>query len=141
MAALAGAWTLWPADAQEGAGILPYRDAEVVAAGAGIYQEYCASCHGANLEGEPDWQTRGADGLMPAPPHDETGHTWHHPDTALIALTAEGPAALIGRGYESAMPGFADDLSEAEIIAALAYIKSTWPEEVIEIHDEINARP
>ena len=37
------------------------------------------------------------------------------------------------------MPGFAV-LSDAEIQAALAYIKSTWPAEVIEMHNDINVR-
>jgi mono/diheme cytochrome c family protein len=69
-----------------------------------------------------------------------TGHTWHHPDQILVAITALGTAALVGGDYESDMNGFSDRLSEAEIIAVLSYIKSTWPEEVIEIHNEINAR-
>jgi mono/diheme cytochrome c family protein len=120
-------------------GLLPYRDADVVAQGAELYQSYCASCHGAELEGEPNWRVRGEDGLLPAPPHDETGHTWHHPDAQLIALTQYGVAALVGNGYQSAMIGFGDVLTEAEIIATLADIKSTWPDEVIEIHNQINA--
>ena len=41
------------------------------------YQEYCASCHGVNLEGQANWRSRNQDGTLPAPPHDETGHTWH----------------------------------------------------------------
>jgi mono/diheme cytochrome c family protein len=104
-----------------------------------LYQGFCASCHGAELEGEPNWRVRGEDGLLPAPPHDETGHTWHHPDAQLIAMTQHGVAALVGNGYQSAMIGFGDVMSEAEIMATLAYIKSTWPDEVIEIHNQINA--
>ena len=44
-------------------------------AGAQLYAENCASCHGANLEGQADWRSPGPDGRLPAPPHDETGHT------------------------------------------------------------------
>ncbi|MBL4645745.1 MAG: c-type cytochrome, partial [Rhizobiales bacterium] len=50
----------------------------MVKKGAVIYAEYCASCHGADLEGQPNWQSPDADGKMPAPPHDQRGHTWHH---------------------------------------------------------------
>ena len=65
---------------------------------------------------------------MPAPPHDESGHTWHHSDEVLFRIVKEGTAAIVGGGYESDMPGFADVLSDEEIRAVLDYIKSTWPE-------------
>ncbi|MCA0871421.1 cytochrome c [Seohaeicola saemankumensis] len=96
--------------------------------GAAVYIEACASCHGAKLEGQPDWRSPGPNGRLPAPPHDETGHTWHHPDDVLFSIVKEGTAAVVGGGYESDMPGFGSDLSDAEIHAVLAYIKSTWPE-------------
>jgi len=54
-----------------------------IAAGRVLYAENCAVCHGAKLEGQPDWRTPGEDGLLPAPPHDASGHTWHH-DTAML---------------------------------------------------------
>ena len=44
-------------------------------AGQRLYGDHCASCHGLNLEGEANWRVRNDDGTMPAPPHDETGHT------------------------------------------------------------------
>jgi len=132
---------LWPLGATEAPGqILRWQDAEVVALGEQIYDLHCAACHGAELEGQPDWQVRLETGRLPAPPHDATGHTWHHPDALLIDITTRGTAAIVGRGYESDMMGFGDVLSEAEIIAVLSYIKSTWPAEVIAIHDDINAR-
>ncbi|MFN3144497.1 MAG: c-type cytochrome [Paracoccaceae bacterium] len=123
----------------QAAGILPWTDAGAVAEGEVLYQDFCASCHGADLEGEPDWRTPKPSGRMPAPPHDETGHTWHHPDRQLFELTKQGVAAVVGRGYESDMMGFGDVLSDDEILAVLAYIKSTWPARVIETHDRINA--
>jgi len=142
--ALAGAGlglTLWPVGATEAPGqILRWQDAAVVAEGAAIYAAHCAACHGADLEGQPDWQVRGQDGRLPAPPHDASGHTWHHPDAQLIDITTRGTAAIVGGGYESDMIGFGDILTTQEIIAALSYIKSTWPPEVIEVHDQINAR-
>ena len=102
--------------------------AEVIEQGRQIYADQCASCHGAQLEGQPDWKTPLPSGRLPAPPHDAGGHTWHHPDDILFRIVREGTAAIVGGGYESDMPGFADVLSDAEIRAVLAYIKSTWPE-------------
>ena len=102
--------------------------AEVIEQGRQIYADQCASCHGAQLEGQPDWKTPLPSGRLPAPPHDADGHTWHHPDDILFRIVKEGTAAIVGGGYESDMPGFADLLSDAEIRAVLAYIKSTWPE-------------
>ena len=118
---------------------LPYEDAGAVARGEVIYRTHCAACHGARLEGEPDWRRADADGYLPAPPHDESGHTWHHPDEVLFAITKYGTEAVVGNGYRSRMIGFGDVLSDDEILAALAYIKSTWPPRVIATHDEINA--
>lgn len=116
------------------------RNPDVVALGRSIYSEHCASCHGANLEGQPHWQQRSENGRLPAPPHDETGHTWHHPDQVLFELTKYGPAALVGADYESDMPGFKNTLSSQEIIAVLSYIKSRWPPKLQERHDLRNAR-
>ncbi len=96
--------------------------------GAALYAGHCASCHGAQLEGQPDWRERGPDGRLPAPPHDASGHTWHHPDALLERIVRDGTAAVVGGGYQSDMPGFGDVLSDAEIRAVLDYIKSTWPE-------------
>lgn len=100
--------------------------------GAALYAETCAACHGADLEGQPDWQSPGPDGVLPAPPHDESGHTWHH-DTGLLFDYTKfgGQAALDARGvtgFRSGMPGFGEMLSDDEILDVLAFIRSTWPE-------------
>jgi mono/diheme cytochrome c family protein len=135
----AGAW-LWPDRAGGAAGFLPHTDARATALGARLYADHCAACHGAALEGAADWQVRGPDGRLPAPPHDASGHTWHHPDEQLFYMTKHGVAALVGGGYESDMPGFEGVLTDDEIVAVLAFIKSTWPDEVRRWHDELNRR-
>ncbi len=114
--------------------------AERVELGRNIYTKHCASCHGAKLEGQPNWRTRNADGRLPAPPHDASGHTWHHDDEHLFRITKEGPAGIVGKGYVSDMPGFADTLSDAEIEAVITFIKSTWPERIRKRHDRLNRR-
>lgn len=113
-----------------------------IAQGEQLYGDYCAACHGANLEGQPDWRSAGPDGLLPAPPHDETGHTWHHTDSVLFDYTKlGGKAALAAQGveFESGMPGFGGQLSDAEIWTILAYIKSTWPERERSAQEERSA--
>lgn len=113
-------------------------DADVVATGRAIYEAQCASCHGAELEGQPDWRSPGADGRLPAPPHDESGHTWHHPDRMLFELSKYGTAAVVGPDYDSAMPAFEDVLTDEEIVAVLSFIKSRWPDRIRARHDALN---
>jgi mono/diheme cytochrome c family protein len=105
----------------------PGSDAEVVKRGAQLYAQHCAACHGAKLEGQPNWRSRLANGRLPAPPHDESGHTWHHPDELLFAITKHGLVPPYApKDYESDMPAFGGKLSDAEIRAVLAYIESHW---------------
>ena len=99
-----------------------------IAKGHALYAVQCARCHGKNLEGQPNWQTPLPNGRLPAPPHDETGHTWHHTDKALAGITKLGLKPFAGDNYESDMPAFGAILSDEEIEAILTYIKSTWPE-------------
>jgi mono/diheme cytochrome c family protein len=105
-------------------------DPAQVSLGRELYKEHCASCHGAQLEGQPNWRVRDDGGYLPAPPHDETGHTWHHPDPVLLDITKNGTAAAAPPGYRTTMMGFAEQLSDREIWAVLAFIKSRWPAEI-----------
>lgn len=108
----------------------PAQPVDLVAAEQ-LYQDNCAACHGAELKGQPDWRSPGPDGILPAPPHDASGHTWHHSDAMLFDYTRLGGREAMAReglDFNSGMPGFEDVLSDAEIRAILAYIKSTWPE-------------
>ncbi len=105
-------------------------DAEQVARGQLVYAEQCAACHGDKLQGQPDWKTRLPSGGLPAPPHDSSGHTWHHPDQQLFDLTKHGGGKFAPPGFKSNMPAFEDALGNAEIWAVLAYIKRSWPPEI-----------
>lgn len=120
-------------------GVFRLDDAAMLQRGEQIYRARCASCHGANLEGQANWRERGADGRLPAPPHDESGHTWHHPDEVLIRLTKEGVAKAAGlTDYASNMPAFGDALSDADTVAVLSWIKSRWPSAIQAHHNAIN---
>lgn len=115
-------------------------EAEVIASGRALYAENCGACHGANLEGAPDWRTPKPDGRLRAPPHDAGGHTWHHADEVLFRITKHGSAAVIGGGYESDMIGFGEVLTDREIRDVLAFIRSTWPERERAYQAEITRR-
>lgn len=115
---------------------------EPVQVGVGkiVYERACASCHGANLEGQPDWRTRLPSGQFPAPPHDDSGHTWHHPDAMLFDITKRGGQSVASGQFKSAMPAFGDTLTDAEMWAVLAYIKSRWSAPVRERQAGVNSR-
>jgi mono/diheme cytochrome c family protein len=101
-------------------------NAEQVALGQQVYTSFCVGCHGVNLEGQPDWQKRLPMGNFPAPPHDDSGHTWHHADQWLFDIIKYGGKRHAPPRYRSAMPAYQDMLSDAEIWAVLAFIKSRW---------------
>ena len=108
---------------------LPTPNSALIQEGKQIYQINCAACHGANSEGAPNWATPEADGLFPAPPHDDTGHTWHHSDRVLDETIANGMGDPLKSGSPLRMPAFGDKLSDEEIRASIEYFKSLWSEE------------
>jgi mono/diheme cytochrome c family protein len=109
---------------------LPTLSSDEIALGREVYADNCADCHGENLEGETNWQQQNEDSSFRSPPHDASGHTWHHGDRVLIESIVLGGARLPDNiGGFSNMPAFDDTLTEGEISAVLTYIKSTWPED------------
>lgn len=111
----------------------------IVERGREVYESHCASCHGKQLEGQDNWRQRFDNGMLPAPPHDKTGHTWHHADDLLFEITKYGVAKVIGDpDYLNMMPVFESALEDKDIIAVLSFIKSTWPAEVRERQERIN---
>lgn len=115
-------------------------DVAQVERGKRIYAEACASCHGSSLEGQPNWQRRMPNGRLPAPPHDASGHTWHHADEWLFRVTKYG-AATYPSGYQTDMPAFEHRLKDEEIAASLAFIKSAWPTDIRIKQARMNADP
>ena len=139
VAALAtGAWFVFGPSGVSGAAKADAGNPALVARGSEVYSSFCAACHGARLEGQPNWRRRLPNGRLPAPPHDESGHTWHHPDKVLFEIVMDGAAKHAPEGYQSDMPGFRGVLSESDIAAVLAFIKSRWPTAVRNRHERLN---
>jgi mono/diheme cytochrome c family protein len=102
-------------------------NASMVIQGKRVYLDHCASCHGRSLQGQPLWQLDDQFAGRRAPPHDETGHTWRHADEDLFQKTKFGRFAGEADKRVAAMPAFAAKLTDEQIVAALAFIKSHWP--------------
>jgi len=139
LAALLAASFFYRSNGGNAAAYISPSDQARVERGKAVYHQHCAACHGENLEGQPEWRTRLPDGRLPAPPHDKTGHTWHHPDAVLIDIVKHGlvPGKTAPEGYKSDMPGYAKSLSDEDIAAVLAYIKHSWPADVLELQKSV----
>lgn len=88
--------------------------------GQAVYAANCQSCHGGATGGQ----------IRDNPPrHNANGHTWHHPDCQLIEIIKHGPAAWGGTVTPASMPAFSDVLTDEEMNATLAYIKTWWSDE------------
>ena len=125
-----------------GSALADASDPGTLAAGRKLYDTHCAACHGKELEGEPNWRERKPSGRLPAPPHDDSGHTWHHPDAFLFAVTKHGlvPGKYAPPGYASDMPAYGETLTDGEIWAVLAYIASRWSPQQ-RLHQAATNRP
>jgi mono/diheme cytochrome c family protein len=110
-----------------------------VARGKMVYAQLCASCHGTTLEGQPNWRERLPNGRLPAPPHDATGHTWHHSDNELFGMVKHGIPKIVP-GYETDMPKYDGVISDSDIWAVLSFIESTWPPMIRERQQRLNQR-
>lgn len=132
----------WLGSTSQPAGYIDPSDARLVIVGKPLYEQHCASCHGAKMEGQPNWRIRMANGRLPAPPHDDSGHTWHHSDQVLLNITLNGlvPGVTAPPGYQSDMPVYKGILSEQQTRAVLAYIKTFWSEQSLKTQMEITRR-
>ena len=139
--ALTGGGLAWYYVGNEARAGIDVSNERQLARGETLYAQECASCHGKNLEGQTrNWRQRLPDGSIPAPPHDASGHTWHHPDTMLFEITKYGRLRTAPASTRSTMPMFETKLSDADIWAVLSYIKSRWPTRIQQRHDKLNKR-
>ena len=103
---------------------------DYVVKGETVYINNCINCHGVNLQGQEGWENElDADGHRLAPPLNGTGHTWHHPPELLSQIIKYGLNSL-DPGYEGKMIGN-KNLSDKDIEYILEYIKSYWPDEIL----------
>ncbi len=139
VAILSAAAILYSMTRPSGPTFIDPADQTLVMQGRAIYTNNCAACHGESLQGQPNWRERMPNGRLPAPPHDKTGHTWHHPDVMLVDMVKNGlvPGKTAPPGYVSDMPAYGGVLSDEEIVSVIAYIKSTWPPKVLEAQKEV----
>lgn len=97
--------------------------------GQGTFASVCAACHGVGGEGQPDWHIRKPDGMLPAPPLNGEGHTWHHGDGLLYRIVSQGGQLWENPDlpeFKSGMPAFGEQLSHKEIVDVIEYVKGLW---------------
>ncbi len=99
--------------------------AQIPARGEQLYAANCQVCHG---------DREGTGGTGGAPSHNETGHTWHHPDAQLKDWILNGKLGF------SQMPAFKDVMSEGQVEAALTYIKTWWTPDQRESQSDVSRR-
>jgi mono/diheme cytochrome c family protein len=120
---------------------LPTLDLGEVSRGRQVYVQHCASCHGADAQGAPDWLQPDARGDLPAPPHDDTGHTWRHSDAQLAEIIRGGLRDQFNKTPELTMPPFQQQLNDTEISDVIGYFKSLWSTEHRQFQEDQNRRP
>jgi len=107
-------------------------DLDQVAFGSRVYGRICANCHGSGLDGQLGWEEPLKDGSRLAPAHSTEGETWRKGDDTLFEVVKFGGETLRPDGKITRMPGFEEKLTDDEIWAVIAFIKSTWPTDVQE---------
>ncbi|MFH1343418.1 MAG: c-type cytochrome [Pseudomonadota bacterium] len=115
---------------------LPPIDSEHIKAGHAVYEQYCASCHGAHAEGAPNWKERDAQGELPAPPHNAEGHTWRHSDAELYEMISKGWRDPFNKTKRLTMPAFGETLSPKQIHVVIDYLKMLWTPEQRQFQSE-----
>lgn len=90
--------------------------------GSKVFQQSCASCHGAAGEGQS------GEGKLPVPALDGSAHSWHHSNAMNRNTIMNGTKHLGG-----SMPAWKDKLTEEEITDVMAWFQSKWSDEVYQI--------
>ncbi|MBC4938427.1 c-type cytochrome [Pseudomonas lactis] len=88
------------------------------APGAHTYATRCASCHGLDGKGQPDWM----------PPLAGATSALAKENASAINITLNGSQRVITAGLPDAyrMPAFREQLSDQEIADVLSYVRGTW---------------
>ncbi|WP_339484531.1 cytochrome c [Pseudomonas sivasensis] len=93
-------------------------DARPDAPGAHTYATRCASCHGADGKGQPEWM----------PPLAGATSALVKETASAINITLNGAQRVVAAGVPDAyrMPAFREQLSDQEIADVLTYVRGTW---------------
>ncbi len=103
-----------------------------VSLGKSLYTANCAFCHGDKLEGKDGWDGNYPTGGRPALPLDGETAITRLSDQDIMDVTKYGGQPFSPSEYKNDMPGFEMQLSDADIWAIVAFIKSRWSEDAIE---------
>lgn len=115
--------------------VVRHQDSAQIQRGYALFSQNCASCHGVNGQGAPNWSRPGVQGKDAAPPLNGTGHAWHHPMKALMTTIMYGTVRLGG-----AMPAWKDQLSEQDISDIVAWFQSQWPDEIYAVWQRMDKK-
>ncbi|NVZ18897.1 c-type cytochrome [Pseudomonas costantinii] len=93
-------------------------DARPDVPGAHTYATRCASCHGLDGKGQPEWM----------PPLAGATSALAKESASAINITLNGSQRVVAAGVPDAyrMPAFREQLSDQEIAQVLTYVRSTW---------------
>jgi mono/diheme cytochrome c family protein len=108
-----------------GVDVVRPHNVQQIAEGAQLYQQHCASCHGATAEGNPEWRKALAEGKHLPPPLNGTGREWHSSRNELHNHIKYG--SKFGKGN---MPPFQNALTDAQITAVIAWFQSLWSDQL-----------
>jgi cytochrome c oxidase cbb3-type subunit 2 len=95
-----------------------YRSGFDAAAGAKLFADTCAVCHGANGEGVP--------GAFPPLAGDPVVNAADPSQQIVTILNGLSSRMINGTTYEAAMPAFADQLSDCQIMQIIGHERSSW---------------
>ncbi|ROM33582.1 alcohol dehydrogenase [Pseudomonas poae] len=119
LAAIAHYLKSLPGDPQRDGTPWQYQNAVVdTRPGAHTYATRCASCHGPDGKGQPEWM----------PPLAGATSALASESASAINITLNGSQRVVAAGLPDAyrMPAFREQLSDAEIAEVLTYVRSTW---------------
>lgn len=120
LAAIARYLKSLPGDPQRDGAPWQYQAVTAVqdAPGAHTYATRCASCHGLDGKGQPEWM----------PPLAGATSALAKESASAINITLNGSQRVVAAGVPDAyrMPAFREQLSDAQIAEVLSYVRSTW---------------